>query len=204
MSLAAHDLRERLAERHLAGRIRREQLLRFELSFVTQPEKSDDRSTRAVLQQLERRAHHLVRIFDPQQLQAQLVQQQQIPRPVGILQGRPQIVHAAAGLDRHVPDDRLRQRRIHQGYVERTGLRLVERKLGGPGLDVAAVDQLGFVGLLPVDERAVATPRIANEPTAFAPLDDRVHPGTQRVVEHDAAIQTPADQVLPSSRRMKL
>ena len=74
--------------------------------------------------------------------------------------------------------------------------RLAERELGRPDLHVAAIDQLGFVRFLPVDEGAVATRRVANEPTALASLDDRVHPGTQRIVEHDVAIQTTSDPVL--------
>ncbi len=125
------------------------------------------------------------------------MQKQQIPRHVRIVQLRKQVVGQLTHINRQVAHDRLGQSRVVRGDVRRRRLRLVKRELGHTGRDMAPVYQLSFVGLLPVDIGSVAAPRIANEPRTVAPLDDRMHPRTQWIAQHDLAFQSPTDAVLP-------
>ena len=164
----------------------------FRSPWSVSDKKPDDRGLGPFHQQLERSADHVVRRFAAQQLDAELVEQQQLLRPaasrtrpasaLGSTSGRPTGWFLMTVSVSRPSELRGERRRL---------VRLVKLELGGADAHVVAVGQHGVVDLLVVDERAVAAARqsrMCQTPLSCTTMAwTREHSGSPSAIVHSGS-----------------
>ena len=106
-ALLAHQLGQRLAERRLAVHVFRNHQFGLQLIVVASPQKAGRGCLGARLEQIERNPNDLVRVVAAQQLDAQLVQQQQVLGAFGIPQCGNNVLSGVSRLDQRFANKRL-------------------------------------------------------------------------------------------------
>ena len=161
-----HQSRQRLVERHgLRGRFGNHQL-GFEFAVIIDPEEAHHRSPRSRPQEFESRREQSLRVAAPQQLDAELIQQQQVAGMLGIVQRAGGEEFGIEFGNQGVLDDRLRDVQVADRAENRRFVAFVKGELGRAKPQVMPLGQDGVVDLLAVDEGAVAAAGIAHAPHA--------------------------------------